>query len=529
MTLLMRRRRWLAGLAASGALVPSLGAAAKKPRHPAHPAHPAAPAHPAHRTASRRPLRHGTTHPVAGHHPSSRHAGHPRHAAPVHEEPAQPLIEVPRLAVRQRTLANGLQVLSLQGGGSGSVAVQVWYRVGAKDDPAGRSGFAHLFEHLMFKGTRYLRPEQFDRLTEDVGGQNNAFTAEDVTVFESEVPANRLESLLWAEAERMSNLDVSEANFKSERAVVEEEFRQTVLADPYGRLFDAIAPYAYSVHPYKRPVIGRIEDLEAATLDDVRAFHDTYYRPDNAVLIVTGDFDPAQLDTWVDRYFGPLSHPAAPVPRVQVAEPVRTASRSAVLAAPNVPLPALMLIWQGPRADHPDAPALTVAQALLAGGDSARLNQALVYRERLAQSVGFDAELHTDAGALVAYAIAAGTTRAESLLVPLMREIAILGSGPVRAAELDKAKTQLLTAALVSRQSAQGLGEALGWATILHRDPLYINRDLDALQAVTGADVARVVRQYLLGRPRVVLQYVQQATDRRQRPTPVRPSQPEAR
>ena len=198
---------------------------------------------------------------------------------------ATPALQVPPVALAERTLPNGLQFIAVPNRASPTVSVQVWYHVGAKDDPAGRSGFAHLFEHLMFKRTRYLRAEQFDRLTEDVGGANNAFTSDDVTAFQDIVPSNHLEALLWAEAERMANLDVVQASFESERSVVKEEYRERVLTPPYGRFTNAIASLPYESHPYRRPVIGRIEDLEAATLADVAAFHATYYRPDNATLV----------------------------------------------------------------------------------------------------------------------------------------------------------------------------------------------------------------------------------------------------
>ena len=191
---------------------------------------------------------------------------------------------------------------------SSNVSVQVWYDVGSKDDPRGRSGFAHLFEHMMFKATRNLVPEQFDRLTEDVGGFNNASTNDDYTNYYEVVPANHLQRLLWAEAERMGSLVVEPGFFASERDVVKEELRSRVLAAPYGRLFYLYLPQiSYDVHPYARPGIGSIEDLDAATIEDVRAFHATYYRPDNAVLVVAGNFDPAQLDRWVDQYFAPIA------------------------------------------------------------------------------------------------------------------------------------------------------------------------------------------------------------------------------
>src|SRR5256885_11882968 len=200
-------------------------------------------------------------------------------------------IKMPRVEFRERTLGNGLRVISAVDRSTPTVAIHVWYHVGSKDDPPGRSGFADLFEHIMFKSTRNMKAEMMDRLTEDVGGFNNAFTQDDVTVYYEVIPSNYMETLLWAEAERLSALTVDETNFKSERAVVQEEYRQSVLAPPNGRFFYALDQKSFTAHPYKRPTIGSIEDLDAATVENVIKFHDTYYRPDNATLIVVGDLD----------------------------------------------------------------------------------------------------------------------------------------------------------------------------------------------------------------------------------------------
>lgn len=432
-----------------------------------------------------------------------------------------PFVTLPPLALRERRLANGLHVVTVPMRGSATVSVQVWYRVGGKDDPPGRSGFAHLFEHMMFKSTRHMPNEMFDRLTEDVGGNNNAFTAEDMTAYQNEVPSNHLERLLWAEAERLAHLNVDQANLDSERAVVQEEFRERVLADPYGRLFNALPGQQFSVHPYKRPVVGSIEDLNAATLDDVRRFHRTYYRPDNAVLIVAGDFEPPQLDAWIDRYFGPLQSPPEPIPRVQVTEPVRLQDRRVTLHGPKVPLPALAVLWQGPPAAHADAAALQVASALLSAGDSARLNEALVYRAQAAQAAGFSADLYADAGMLAAYAIAASKQPLKVLESALLREIRRLAEGPIQPAELDKVRTQLLTAALVSRQTPQGQAGAIGHAVLQRGDPRDADRELARLQAVTAADVQRVLKA-MLGRKRVTITYTQEPGVGRRAPAPAR-------
>jgi zinc protease len=191
----------------------------------------------------------------------------------------EPEAEIKKLSFKHSALQNGLEIYSIEDHSSPTVAVQVWYHVGSKDDPNGRSGFAHLFEHMMFKGNEHLTPETFEKLTENVGGENNAFTAPDVTVYHELVPSNYLEPILWAEAERMSSLALNDANFNSERDVVKEEYRQRILANPYGEFSLAIDQKSFAAHPYKRPSIGNIAELDAAQLPEVKAFHTTFYRP----------------------------------------------------------------------------------------------------------------------------------------------------------------------------------------------------------------------------------------------------------
>ncbi|MEO5843960.1 MAG: pitrilysin family protein, partial [Caldimonas sp.] len=383
---------------------------------------------------------------------------------------APAILKVAPVVYRERRLGNGLQVITVENRSSPTVSVQVWYHVGSRDDPAGRSGFAHLFEHMMFKGTAYLRGEQFDRLTEDVGGANNAATGDDVTYYHEVVPSNHLETLIWAEAERMANLKVDEASLKSERAVVQEEYRQRVLATPYGRLFNAFEPSAYIEHPYKRPRIGNIAELEAATLADVVAFHARFYRPDNATLVVVGDFDQKQLDAWIDKYFAPVARPAAPLPRFDAREPPWQSDRVAKVTGPQVPLPAVAAIWLAPPVTSTDAPALQVAAAVLADGESSRLNQSLVYRQRVATQAGFSADLRVGPGLLIAYAIAAGGKPPAEVSAALLAEVTRLASRPPSAAELAKVKTQLVTQAFVSRQTPLGLASAIAEAAVLEGD-----------------------------------------------------------
>jgi zinc protease len=419
-------------------------------------------------------------------------------------------LTIPPVSFRHRTLANGLEVYSVQDRSTPTVAIHVWYRVGSKDDPQGRSGFAHLFEHIMFKSTKNMPAEMMDRLTEDVGGYNNATTFDDATAYYEVVPSNYLETLLWAEAERMGSLNIDQANFVSERDVVKEEFRFRILSPPYGRLFYAMEKNSFAVHPYKRPGIGSIEELDASTIDDVRAFHSTFYRPDNAILIVSGDFEQQQLDTWVDRYFTPIAKPEMAIPRVTAVEPARTAEKRVDEYAPNVQLPALAMTWLAPSASDADAVPLHVAQAILGEGESSRLYERLV-RGEIAAEVSVDADLREQPGMFAAFVILASEkTPAEAERI-LREELAKLSDKPPTAAEMEKAKNLILTGALRERETSNGKAFALGESLILEHDANFVNAGLTKLQAVTPADVQRVVRKYLIEGKPVVITYLDES------------------
>jgi len=419
-------------------------------------------------------------------------------------------VKIKPMDIKERTLANGMKVVSLKEGTSPTVAIHVWYNVGSKDDPQGRSGFAHMFEHMMFKSTRNMKSETMDRLTEDVGGFNNASTWDDFTNYYEVVPSNYLETLLWAESDRMVNLNVDATNFNSERDVVKEEFRQRILANPYGMLFGQyIEKRSFTTHPYKRPGIGNLDELNAATPADAEGFYKTFYRPDNAVLIVVGDFDQAQFDGWADKYFGRLSNPSGAIPRVTEVEPERTEEKRYNDTAPNVPFPAVAVTYLAPSSKSDDIAALRIAEKILSGGESARLYQSLVYKQQIAQEASFSPDIRVDKGLLTFYAIASEGKNADELEKALLAELAKIQTKGVTAAELAKAKNQLITQTLQEREDNDGKAIAIERAVAYQGDPKAVNTDIQELQMVTAADVQRVMKKYFTATNRVVIYYTQ--------------------
>lgn len=418
-------------------------------------------------------------------------------------------LKVAPLDIKERTLQNGLKVVSQRDTTSPTVSIHVWYHVGGKNDPSGRSGFAHMFEHMMFKATRNMPNEKMDRLTEDVGGFNNASTWPDFTNYYEVVPSNYLEVLLWAEAERMVNLNVDDTNFASERDVVKEEYRQSVLAQPYGRFFEMLDRLSYQSHPYKRGVIGNLDELNAATRADAEKFYKDFYRPDNAVLIVVGDFDQKLMDSWVDKYFGSIAKPTGQIERVTEIEKEWTAERRFKETGPIVPFPAVGITYLAPSSRSADIAALRIAQVILGQGESSRLYQELVRNQQIAQEASFDVDVRMDRGLLQFIGIASENGTSEKMETAILAEIKKLQDVPVSAKELEKAKNQLISRAIRQRENNDGRAIAIERAVAYLGDPKAVNNEVAQLQAVTAEDVRNVMRKYLKNNNRVVIYYSQ--------------------
>ncbi len=274
-------------------------------------------------------------------------------------------VRPPKLDYTMTTLPNGLQVVFLEDHSTPIVHTEIWYHVGSKNEKPGHTGFAHLFEHMMFKGSKNVEPEGHPSYISSVGGQSNAYTNEDSTVFWETTPAQYLPLVLWLEADRMASLRIEDSVFKTEREVVKEERRMRVENQPYGRLNEIIYDQAFTVHPYKHPTIGSMTDLEAASIEDVRDFFRTYYVPNNATLVLVGDFETKEAQELVTKYLGRVPKSSKPVPRDIPKEPPQTKERRVSLTE-SWPLPAVVVAYHITYDGNPDSYPLHIASKVLA-------------------------------------------------------------------------------------------------------------------------------------------------------------------
>jgi zinc protease len=405
-------------------------------------------------------------------------------------------VRPPKLNFTTHTLPNGLQVILLEDHEVPIINLQVWYHVGGKDEKPGRTGFAHLFEHLMFKGSAHVPAEEHSRIIEAVGGFDNAETGDDTTNFFETFPSNYLERVLWLEADRMGSLNVSEENFRSEREVVKEERRVRIENQPYGYLQEDLRAAAFTVHGYHHTPIGSMEDLDKATIQDVRDFFNTFYKPNNATLVIVGDFDSAQALVWSNKYFDGIPAAAKPIPRLNNPEPPQTAERVARKSYSNTPLPAVVIGYKIPARYSPDAYPLDLASNILAGGESSRLYQTLVYKEQIAvQAAGFGA-FSEDPNLFWAYAIMNQGHTAEAGEKSLVGVLDGLKTAPLEARELEKAKNQEIAGYVLGRDTDEEKAVALASAAVIGKDAGLANTELDHYLAASAADVQRVAKDY---------------------------------
>ena len=417
-------------------------------------------------------------------------------------------LTVPKIEYTMWTLDNGLRVIAIPDDTTSTVTTSLWYDIGSKLDPEGRSGFAHLFEHILSRKTENMPYNMIYGLTADIGGTRNASNWVDRTNYYEQVPAAYLETMLWTHRERMAKVVVDTEVFETERGVVKEELRQRVLAPPYGRLQRFVIPEnVYDTMPHRRPGIGSIADLDNATLDDARAFYEAYYGPDTATLIVAGNFEIGNLRGLVDEYFADIAPRANPVDlAIPEREPEITQPRTVNATAPNVPLPVVGAVWKAPPVTDPDAAALEVLEAILVRGDNSRLDNALVRSGQAVQAAA-SILMFREAGQIATYAVVSGEDKMDAAAATLDAEMERVRTQPVTAAELAEAKSEIVASTLRRRETARGRAFELGEALVSSGDPEFADKRFGEITAVTAEDVMRVAAKYLAPDKRVAMTY----------------------
>jgi len=398
------------------------------------------------------------------------------------------------LHVTEKVLPNGLKVLLKEEHKAPVVTFQIWYRVGSRNECLGKTGLSHMLEHMMFKGTKKYGPKTFSQTVQRNGGNDNAFTSHDYTAYFETFAADRIGISLDLESDRMQNLLIEPKEFSSEREVVKEERRMRYEDDPVNTMEEQMMTVAFSAHPYQWPVIGWMADIDNFTRDDLYNHYRTYYVPNNATIVVVGDFDTKTLLADIEKYFGAMPRGPEP-PKVGAVEPKHIGERRVVVRK-QAELPVVFAGYNAPTLKHADSYSLDVMQGILSSGKSSRLYRSLVYEKQIALYAGGDYDnISTDPNLFYVYAGVMPGKTPEEVEAALLAEIDRFKVEPVTDDELQKAKNQIESSFIMGRDSnfnqAMQLGQfesVAGWRLL----ETYV----DKIRAVTKEDVAHVAKEY---------------------------------
>jgi predicted Zn-dependent peptidase len=408
------------------------------------------------------------------------------------------------ISYQEYTLSNGLRLVVSEDHSVPVVAVDVWYHVGSAYEETGRSGFAHLFEHMMFEGSENVGPTEHFHHISTAGGTMNGSTTQDRTNYWEILPANRLNLGLWLEADRMRSLVITEEKFENQRETVKEERRQGIDNQPYGEAFLVSDTLGFDGWPYAHTVIGRMVDLEAAHVDDVQKFFNKYYCPKNAVLVVVGDVDPEKTREMAEQYFGNIAPgEASAFPAWE--EPFFKGERRKAVDSPKANVPAMFLSYLIPPHDHPDTPALSLLSELLVDGESSRLHKRLVKDEEAAFGVFGFTDSRKGAGLFRLIVASNAGVDINDCETMMYEEIARVQNEGITNAELEKLMVSFKSDFIGGRQTVLNKAEAIHHYILFHEDLSDINADLDLYLAVTADDIQRVARKYLVESNRVAV------------------------
>lgn len=403
-------------------------------------------------------------------------------------------VHLPPIDIHTLNLDNGLRALMVNCGEAPVVTLEVWYHVGSRDEKPGRTGYAHLLEHLMFDGTKTIG-HQFSDYIVRVGGIDNAYTTTDATVFWETMPASNLPVALWLESDRMRNLDINQQDLDNEKQVVEEERDRRYDNQPYGTVIPSLYENAFTLSPYRHLPIGTVRDVEDATVEKIKQFYDRYYVPNNATIVIAGNFPVESAERSIRKYFGTIPRGTLSVSPTIPSEPPQTVERVVRLTR-DVALPAFVEAYHIPADGTPDSFPLALASKILSAGDSGLIYHQLVYERELALEAESSAQFSEDPNLFFIFAIMnAGHTVAEG-------EAAVgsildgLKKNPIAAKELEKAKNQVLFDLAQNRESSKGLAGQLGYDSVILNNPDLVNTEADKFLSVTAEQVQAAIRKY---------------------------------
>ncbi|MBF0284963.1 MAG: insulinase family protein [Magnetococcales bacterium] len=403
---------------------------------------------------------------------------------------------------RDFTLDNGMRVILVREPKAPVAVFQVWYKVGAMEEASGKTGLAHMLEHMMFRGTEEIGPGEYNKIVAREGAEENAVTAHDFTMYFLKLASDRLELAFRLEADRMRNLLLDPREFRSENDVVREERRQRIDSNPSARLYEEFYSAAFSRHPYGRPVIGWMSDLQELTVGDLRDWYDRWYAPNNAVLVVVGDVEFAQGEELARRYFGPLPrNPALDHPPI-AAEPEQGAERRLEIRDKKAKTPSWLAAWKAPSVADPsaleDIAALDVMVTILGDGSISRLSRSLVEESKTAVGVGASyGGVGRDRGLLMLSATPKDEAAIPEVEKRIFAEVALMAREPVDEGELQRAKNQIIAAQIFLRDSVHQIGWIIGHVTLSGADWRLLERYDDHIRAVTPEQVRQVAQRYL--------------------------------
>ena len=405
------------------------------------------------------------------------------------------------------TLDNGLDVILHKDNSAPVVTTSVMYHVGAKDENPERTGFAHFFEHLLFEGTQNIPKGEWFKIVSSNGGSNNANTSDDRTYYYEIFPSNQLELGLWMESERMMHPVINQQGVDTQNEVVKEEKRLRVDNAPYGNILAAVKENLYEKHPYRWATIGSMDHLDAATLEEFRAFNEKFYVPNNATLVVAGDIEIEKTKEMIKDYFGPIEKGDPVVKESFVEEPI-TQEIEAKYHDPNIQIPAIVLAWRTPSMKERDAYVLDMISSVLSDGKSSRLYKKLVDDQKQALQIGAFNIAQEDYGQYVVFGLPLGETKLDTLVAEVDEEIEKLQTELISQREYEKLQNKFENRYVNSNSSVAGIASSLATYQQLYGNTDLINEEIDIYRSITREEIRDVAKKYLNENQRLKLEYL---------------------